>query len=248
MELHFDFSQIAHGQIVKVDNSLLPVDYRKDDEGLRKIISDIVDHIGEASGVAQQLKSPITSAEKLKCSNHTLYLMTERTPRGHFIVVGLMKVGWKKLYVHDRNGSPNEAMVFCLLDFYISETRQRRGYGIKLMGYVLKDNDIKASRLAIDQPSDNLLRFLSKHFNLSKLINQSNNFVIFEEFFENDCADRKESDRNNTNRSSGHSKSQTTFGRQTASRQRDSMVDLLYGGNSIHDDRMNKKKFERHWK
>lgn len=248
MEFYFDFSQIAHGQIVKIDQSLLPVGYQKDDHGLRKIISDIVDHIGEASSVAQELKSPITSAEKLQGSNHTLYLMTERTPQGHFIVVGLLKMGWKKLYVHDRKGSQTEAMVFCLLDFYISETRQRRGYGIKLMDYMLRDNDIKASQLAFDQPSDCLLRFLSKHFNLTNSVNQSNNFVIFEEFFENDSSNTNES--KSDSRSSGHvlQVSQTTFGRQSASRQRDSMVDILYGGNTTHNDRKNKNKFERHRK
>jgi len=46
------------------------------------IISNILDKMGEASGVAQQLKSPITSAEKLKRSDHILYLMTEQTSPG----------------------------------------------------------------------------------------------------------------------------------------------------------------------
>jgi len=40
--------------------------------------------------------------------------------------------------------------------------------------------------LAVDQPTNKLLQFLWKYFNLSKLVNQGNNFVIFEEFFEND--------------------------------------------------------------
>jgi len=38
--------------------------------------------------------------------------------------------------------------------------------------------------LAVDQPTNKLLQFLWKYFNLSKLVNQGNNFVIFEEFFE----------------------------------------------------------------
>jgi hypothetical protein len=46
------------------------------------IISNILDKMGEASGIAQELKSPITSAEKLRRSDHTLYLMTEHTPQG----------------------------------------------------------------------------------------------------------------------------------------------------------------------
>lgn len=56
----------------------------------------------------------------------------------HVVVVGLLKMGWKKLYLFNKKGSRTEAMVYCLLDFYIHETRQRHGYGIKLMDYMLK--------------------------------------------------------------------------------------------------------------
>lgn len=49
-----------------------------------------------------------------------------------------------------------------------------------------KDNKIQARQLAVDQPTNKLLQFLWKYFNLSKLVNQGNNFVIFEEFFENE--------------------------------------------------------------
>lgn len=31
MEFQFDLSHIAHDQIIKIDNSLLPVGYQKDD-------------------------------------------------------------------------------------------------------------------------------------------------------------------------------------------------------------------------
>lgn len=126
----------------------------------------------------------------------------------HFVVVGLLKMGWKKLYLFNKKGARSEAMVYCLLDFYIHETRQRHGYGIKLMEYMLKvintylfniymnmklifskllqDNQIQARQLAIDQPTNKLMQFLWKYFNLSKLVNQGNNFVIYEDFFEND--------------------------------------------------------------
>lgn len=46
------------------------------------IISNIVDKMGQASGIAQELRSPITSAEKLMRSDHILYLMTEQTSQG----------------------------------------------------------------------------------------------------------------------------------------------------------------------
>jgi len=49
---------------------------------LRTIISNIVDKMGQASGIAQELRSPITSAEKLMRSDHILYLMTEEISQG----------------------------------------------------------------------------------------------------------------------------------------------------------------------
>lgn len=38
--------------------------------------------MGQASGIAQELKSPITSAEKMRNSDHILYLMTEQISSG----------------------------------------------------------------------------------------------------------------------------------------------------------------------
>lgn len=54
------------------------------------------------------------------------------------VVIGILKMGWKKLFLYDKNGSRSEAMVYCLLDFYIHETKQRRGYGNTLFEYMLK--------------------------------------------------------------------------------------------------------------
>jgi len=41
--------------------------------------------------------------------------------------------------------------------------------------------------LAIDKPTKKLLQFMWKHYQLSKLVNQGNNFVIYEEFFDETC-------------------------------------------------------------
>ncbi|VVC30102.1 Hypothetical protein CINCED_3A024697 [Cinara cedri] len=244
MEFQFDFSQITHDQIIKIDNTLLPIGYQRDDPELQMMISNIVDKMGEASGIAQELKSPITSAEKLMRSDHILYLMTEQISQGHFVVVGLLKMGWKKLYLFNKKGSRTEAMVYCLLDFYVHETRQRHGYGIKLMEYMLKDSKIQARQLAVDQPTNKLLQFLWKYFNLSKLVNQGNNFVIFEEFFENDDNTGKDT---GIDRSSGY-KSQATFGRHGAARQQDCMANILYGEKATENQFGNENRVEHHEK
>jgi alpha-tubulin N-acetyltransferase 1 len=40
-------------------------------------ISDILDEMGRASAVAQELQKAITSAERLRNSEHTVYLLTD---------------------------------------------------------------------------------------------------------------------------------------------------------------------------
>lgn len=44
---------------------------------------------------------------------------------------------------------------------------------------------MEAKHLAIDRPSKKMLQFMQKHYSLKKLVDQGNNFVIFEEFFDN---------------------------------------------------------------
>jgi alpha-tubulin N-acetyltransferase 1 len=41
-----------------------------------------------------------------------------------------------------------------------------------------------ASKLAYDRPSEKLISFLKKHYNLSSYISQNNNYVIFDRFFQ----------------------------------------------------------------
>lgn len=43
---------------------------------------------------------------------------------------------------------------------------------------------MEAKQLAIDRPSKKMLQFMQKHYSLKKLVDQGNNFVIFEEFFD----------------------------------------------------------------
>lgn len=47
-----------------------------------------------------------------------------------------------------------------------------------------QDNELEAKQLAIDRPSKKMLQFMQKHYSLKKLVDQGNNFVIFEEFFD----------------------------------------------------------------
>ena len=48
---------------------------------------------------------------------------------GNGSVVGMLKVGEKNLFVYDIQGQNHEMRPLCVLDFYIHEKQQRKGYG-----------------------------------------------------------------------------------------------------------------------
>ena len=60
-------------------------------------VSDIMDSMGQASALAQDLRQPITSGAKLRMQDeHTVYLLVDRSSNGGFgSVVGMIKVGKK---------------------------------------------------------------------------------------------------------------------------------------------------------
>lgn len=60
-------------------------------------VSDIMDSMGQASALAQDLRQPITSGAKLRMQDeHTVYLLIDRCSNGGFgSVVGMIKAGKK---------------------------------------------------------------------------------------------------------------------------------------------------------
>ncbi|XP_025198590.1 alpha-tubulin N-acetyltransferase 1-like [Melanaphis sacchari] len=225
MEFEFNIKDVATEEVLKIDNTLTPLGHEQNDE-LKDKIKLIIDEMGKASAVAQELKSPVTSANKLANSDHILYMMTEHNKPEHFSVVGILKMGWKKLYLYNKAGSRSEAMVYCLLDFYIHESKQRKGYGKRLLLCMLQDINLAAKHLAIDKPTKKLLQFMWKHFQLSKLVNQGNNFVIYEEFFD-DTSDEKNHDDSGYRAVSY--KQQPMFGRHGAHKHHDTMGEIVQG-------------------
>uniref|UniRef100_A0A8C0C4J3 Alpha-tubulin N-acetyltransferase 1 n=1 Tax=Buteo japonicus TaxID=224669 RepID=A0A8C0C4J3_9AVES len=136
---------------------------------------------------AQGLPAPVTSATRMEANRHVLYILRDADGRGapKGAVIGFLKVGYKKLFLLDRNGAHNEAEPLCVLDFYIHESLQRHGYGRELFQHMLQSERVEPWRLAVDRPSEKLLAFLRKHYGLADAIPQVNNFVIFEGFFSN---------------------------------------------------------------
>ena len=50
---------------------------------------------------------------------------------------------------------------------------------------VIQNEMINVNQIAFDRPTDAMLSFLKKHFNLNNPIKQHNHFVIFDKFFHN---------------------------------------------------------------
>ena len=69
----------------------------------RSPLCDIVDLMGAASAKAQGLGAVITTADKLKASDHRVYLIADRASRS---ALGLIKVGVKKLFIRVRPPPP----------------------------------------------------------------------------------------------------------------------------------------------
>ncbi|XP_062620566.1 alpha-tubulin N-acetyltransferase 1-like isoform X1 [Saccostrea cucullata] len=187
MEFPFSINNLLGSTISKLDNNISP--FRKHADGydtrqLRRQLIEVIDRMGEASARAQGLRTIITTGRKLELSDHILYIMRDdqlNDNKGG--VVGILKIGHKKLFVYDTKGHVHEMEPVCVLDFYVHESRQRMGCGKLLFEYMLKEQNIDPHHLAIDKPSFKFSKFLQKHYNLKAELPQVNNFVVYEGFF-----------------------------------------------------------------
>ncbi|XP_075859668.1 alpha-tubulin N-acetyltransferase 1 isoform X7 [Microcebus murinus] len=190
MEFPFDVDALLPERITVLDQHLRPPARRPGTTtsarvDLQQQIMTIVDELGKASAKAQHLSAPITSASRMQSNRHVIYVLkdTSARPAGKGAIIGFLKVGYKKLFVLDDREAHNEVEPLCILDFYIHETVQRHGHGRELFQYMLQKERVEPHQLAIDRPSQKLLKFLNKHYNLETTVPQVNNFVIFEGFF-----------------------------------------------------------------
>lgn len=186
MEFPFDVNQLFSERISVLDQTLVAGRKSAGRPDLQAHIATVIDELGRASARAQQLTAPITSASKLQTQKHQLYLLKDgESSGGRGVVVGFLKVGYKKLFLLDRQGVHVEAEPLCVLDFYIAENLQRNGYGLELFNFMLQHKNLEPVLMAYDRPSPKFLSFLAKHYCLTQSVPQVNNFVVFEGFFLN---------------------------------------------------------------
>lgn len=53
-------------------------------------------------------------------------------------IIGMLKVGIKRLFVRDDMGAHHEVDPVCILDFYVHESTQRCGFGHELFNAMLQ--------------------------------------------------------------------------------------------------------------
>uniref|UniRef100_T1IJR1 Alpha-tubulin N-acetyltransferase n=1 Tax=Strigamia maritima TaxID=126957 RepID=T1IJR1_STRMM len=203
MEFLFNVDLLLPDKISKFNNKLQIKGKRPviTDKSKRSQLLMIIDEMGAASAKAQGLHIAVTTGDKFVQSEHVIYLMKDECG-DKSAVVGILKMGVKKLFLINQEGTQNETLPLCVLDFYVHESKQRIGYGKQLYDFMLKEENILPHFLAIDRPSSKFLAFLRKHYNLFKTIPQVNHFTIFDDFFENRHVIRRNSTEQESNDSS----------------------------------------------
>ncbi|KAF6772297.1 hypothetical protein AHF37_08541 [Paragonimus kellicotti] len=113
----------------------------------KEFLADVINRMGENSALvqcilivivhhqAQSLPQIVTSFQKLKNSSHRLYILSSSVANQ---VLGILKIGEKRLFLHDNQGVCTELEPLCILDFYIHESVQRMGHGKKLFDHMLE--------------------------------------------------------------------------------------------------------------
>nr|CCC89642.1 unnamed protein product [Trypanosoma congolense IL3000] len=154
----------------------------KNGDGHADRIVQTINVLGKRSKEAQSLNAVLTSAPRLRENRDARLYLLCHGGKG----VGILKVGVKKLFVvPPSHAGLVEIDPVCVLDFFVDTATQRRGFGKILFEYMLASERLTAGDVAIDRPSVKFLAFLRKHYGLVDYTPQSNNFVVFHEYFEN---------------------------------------------------------------
>jgi len=155
--------------------------------------------MGHQSAEAQGLRQILTNYAKMQVADTRLYIASQRSSDRGVAVVGILKMGYKNLFVRTHNAQFRELQPLCCLDFYVHYSCQRCGLGKKLFEAMLNAEQIPPHRIAYDRPSPKLIGFLDKHYGLRSFTPQENNYVVFHKFFEDEPNSPKQTSRRRRN-------------------------------------------------
>jgi len=149
-------------------------------------LSALLEELGKRSAVAQGLRKPVTFGLPASLGDQRVYLLVDGNT-----ALGFLKVGRKRLFVAaatsgfvDVRDAFREIEPLCALDFYVHESCQRSGHGRRLFDAMLQRERTAPAELGYDRPSPKLLAFMKRHFGLTKFQPQSNNFVVYDAYFD----------------------------------------------------------------
>uniref|UniRef100_A0A915BYW2 Alpha-tubulin N-acetyltransferase n=1 Tax=Parascaris univalens TaxID=6257 RepID=A0A915BYW2_PARUN len=199
-------------------------------------VQKAIDGMGALSAEAQGLKRALTSYDKLIDSDdgQVLYLMWKKDPNreNSSIVIGLLKIGYKCLYLVDTTMKTFKTTPLCVLDFYVHDTLQRMGNGHSLFECMLQHEGSPVERIAIDKPSDSLLQFMNKYYALTDPLWQSTNYVVYSPFFHYlqpcDALNSARKQPFSSKTDALHTEKEKT----QRARIQDSVAEIMYGGSS----------------
>lgn len=167
--------------------------HAREARSLPEDVKAIINKMGIASSKAQGLNHIITSFSSFISGDNTIYMLLDDENK---MVLGFIKVGYRNLFLWDRNGSQHEMKILCLLDFFTYPACQRKGYGKMMIDKMLADQNKQMRQIPIDKPSPLCLSFMKKHFGLSEYLPQSNNYVVFDQFWESPKLNGKNNEGN----------------------------------------------------
>ena len=213
----------SHGGDAEGTTEVLFAESNRDDvnDGVHGGVND-----GVKDGVTQEASNVTDNFSETESTREAV--VTEDIPTKG-LILGFLKVGPKDLFLHNEVEELVKVKPLCVLDFYVSENCQRRGCGKAIFDFMLDylnrdegsdggggseggragggdgvdvyHHHLKPSHLAYDRPSNKLLPFLNKHYNLSQAVPQFNKFFISTGFFDSDnpCWRNNKINKNNNN-------------------------------------------------
>ena len=163
----------------------------KDPSGSGQSFGQAIDEMGKRSARAQGLKKPITTWIGFRCSDNRLIVSMggPTVPHGPPTIRGILRVGSRQLFVRKGPDAPySQISPLCVLDFYVHESCQRTGDGRRMFDAMLAHEHRQPHQLGYDRPSPKLMAFCAKHYGLRDYIPQSNNFVVFSQYWSGSAA------------------------------------------------------------
>uniref|UniRef100_A0A1I7TJL8 Alpha-tubulin N-acetyltransferase n=1 Tax=Caenorhabditis tropicalis TaxID=1561998 RepID=A0A1I7TJL8_9PELO len=181
MEIAFDLSTIFTENVQRLNRA----DLLKYGPKRYWAVAQSIDSLGEMSSKFHGWKRVITMYEKIVDheEDQIVYILWEKVNGSKSLLKGILRVGYKTLYLTDNDQNQFMEKVMCILDFFVVPDEQRSGNGFKIFDTMLKNENVTPDQCAFDKPSAALQQFLEKYYGLKDPVTQTNKYAVFPNFF-----------------------------------------------------------------